>query len=232
MTAQELIYALREKLKEYVDDTRFTNDFLLFLIDMKRTTFIQQKYNNIQRSVNEQLVQTFVLDVVESDVSDSPTTNPLDETIMKSTVKVPSIITLHHRNLVERIATHGKLDRPVNIVSRKRFIYSGNGDFDQDQIFATIDGDNYLLLKSNNDEDFTYEKISISAVLERPLDVLGVDSINNGQKLSTFIYPISREIADIVINSIVQELAQVKSLPADQENNSNDDATITNQGNG
>ena len=121
MTAIEIIYAIREKLKEYVDDTKFTDDYLLYLVDMKRTFFIQQKYNNIRRPINEQLIQTFIIDMEESDITDSPT-HLLDETIIKSKVKVPNMVTLHHRNMLERVATHGKLDKPINIVSRKRFV--------------------------------------------------------------------------------------------------------------
>jgi hypothetical protein len=232
MTALEFIYAIREELKEYVDDTKFTNEFLLYQADMKRTMFIQQKYNNIQRPVNEQLIQTFLVDMLEQDISDSPTSAPLDETMMISTVRLPKIITLHHRNMLERVTTHGKLDRPFNIVSRKRFIYSGKGDYDVDQFFVTMDGDNNLLIKSNNDEDFTIEKLSVSAVLERPLDELNYETSNSLKTLDTFIYPISSEIAMLVITSLVQELSRVKALPNDQENNSNDDATIVNQGNG
>lgn len=232
MTALELIYAVREQLKEYVDDTRFTNDYLLYQINLKRQAFIQQKYNNVRRPVNEQLVQTFIVDLEEIDASDSPSVTPVEDTIMRSTNPLPQMITLSHRNMMERVAREGKIDRPFNIVTRQRFIYSGVGDYEEDQVFATLDNNNYLYLKSRKNTEFAWEKVSVSAVLESPLDELNFESINSGKNMSNFVYPISGDIATVVIETVVAELARVKMLPADQENNSNDDATILNDGNG
>jgi DNA-directed RNA polymerase subunit K/omega len=61
MTPIEIIFAIREKLKEYVDDTRYTNRYLLKLVDLKRAVLIRQQYNQIQRSIDNQLEQLFVV---------------------------------------------------------------------------------------------------------------------------------------------------------------------------
>jgi len=232
MTGLEIIFAIREGLKEYVDDTKYTNDYLMFLVDNKRTKYIRREYNNIQRPVDEQLVQTIILSLEEIDSSDMPSKYESESDTTRSTIRLPMVIGLDHRNMIERIATVGKFERPINIVSRKRFIYSGSGDYDVDQIFGMIDGDRYLHLKSSSGEERAYDEISFSAVFERPMDQLKYDSVNSDQNIRTFNYPLKKQIADIVILEIIQELASLKILPTDQENNSADDATILNGNNG
>lgn len=230
MSPYEIIYAIREKLKEYVDDTRYTDTFLLYEIDLTRSYLLRSQYDRIQRAVDDQIVQTYIVDLEEVDISDSPLTNELSETIMRSTKPLPRSLELSHRNMIEKVTTGGKLDRQINIVTAKRFIYAGAGDYDGDQTFVMIDGSNYLYLKSNNNEDFTYETVSVSQILERPLEALGFNSIDSGADLNTFRYPISNTLALALIDEIVVKLAKLKSLPSDQENNSSDDATILNNG--
>lgn len=230
MTPLEIIFAIREGLKEYVDDTKYTNDYLMFIVDNKRTKYIRQEYNNIQRNVDEQLVQTIVLPLEEIDSSDMPSKYESEADTTRTIARVPLIVGLDHRTMIERIATVGKFERPINIVSRKRFIYSGSGDYDEDQIFGMIDGDRYLHLKSNKGEERAYEEISLGAVFERPMDQLNYDSANSTQDIRTFNYPLKKQTADIVILDIIRELANLKVLPTDQENNSADDSTILSNG--
>lgn len=230
MTPFEIIYGIREKLKEYVDDTRYTDEFLMYEIDITRSVLLRQQYDRVQRPVDDQIVQTFIVEVEEIDSSESPLTHTIDETIMRSKLPLPRVLELGHRNMLERVSTGGMKDRPLNIVSRKRFVYAGNNDFDIDQLFATMDGSRYLYIKSKNDEEFSYETVAVSAVLERPLEVLDFPSLSDDQTLDNFTYPISGTLALVLIDEVVNKLAKLKVLPSDQKNDSTDDSTILNNG--
>ena len=219
MTVNEVIFAIREKLKEYVDDTRFTDTYLVKLVDLKRALLIRQQYNQIQRSVDNQLEQLLVLPLEEVDSSDTP--EEQTEFITRSKVRIPKVIELHHRNLIQRIATVGKLDKPINVVSMRRFIYIGQDEFEVDSTYAAIDEQGYIYIKSLKNEEVNYNNISIRAIFESPLNLA-----KEGDTLDTFEYPANIHMIDTIINMIVQELANIKSLPTDNENNSSDDATI------
>lgn len=220
MTPIEIIFAIREKLKEYVDDTRYTNRYLLKLVDLKRAVLIRQQYNQIQRSVDNQLEQLFVVPTQEVDTSDSISNPTEEEYLLRSVKPLPKVIELHHRNLISRIATLGKMDKPINQVSMRRFIYIGQDEFEADAIYATIDELGYLYIKSNNGEELNYEFLSVRGIWESPLELFNPDSLHITN------YPLNTHMVDVVINMIVQELANLKSLPSDIRNSSADDATI------
>ena len=231
MTPIEIIFAIREKLKEYVDDTRFTDDYLLYLVDLKRATLLKQKYNRIQRQVDEQILQSVALEMVEEDASDF-TAVPLEfgYDIVKSKLPLPKILDLDHKNVIERISTVGKLDIPINIVSRRRFTYAGTGDYDRDQFFAMMDNEGYIYIKGTTEEHRNYDYISVTALFERPMEVLDLITNNSDKDVNDFKYPCKNELVDIIIDMIVQQLANIKSLPSDEDNNASDDATQINNG--
>jgi len=223
MTPNEIIFAIREKLKEYVDDTRYTSQYLMFLVDLKREVLIRQQYNQIQRSVDTQLEQLFILPMEIVDASDIASIPVEDDELIRSVIPIPMVIELHHRNLYSRIATRGKLDRPMNLVSMRRFVYVGEDEFEGDSIFCMIDEDNYLYARSKSHEELSYEETTVRAVYARPLELIGEKDLN------TFKYPANAHFVDTIINMIVQELASLKPLPTDQSNDSSDDATILKQ---
>lgn len=226
MTILEIIYDIKEKLKEYVDDTRYTDEYLLFEIDKMRSTLIRQQYDRLQRSVDEQIIQNFIMEVEEVDdlFPYSSTTNNEKEYI-RTKIKLPRVIELGHRNMLESITLGSVFSESLNIVSNKRFAFSGNGDFDEDQIFVTL-YNNYIYFKSKSCIEFTHDFIEVSAVLERPLEVLSFDSTQSNSTIETFQYPISSTLAMVIVDEIVSKLANLKKLPTDKENNSADDATI------
>ena len=226
MTPNELIFDIREKLKEYVDDTKFTDSYLLYQIDKNREVMIRQQYNNIQRPIDEQLIQTVILPLTEIDAKETGASEPSYETIMRTTVALPSIVELHHRNMLERVATIGKQDRPINVLSRKRFLYAGYGDYDKDQIFCYMDEAGYIFITSTGGEELNYEEIAVSVVMSRPLDQLNYTSGQSGRNLDSFRYPLNMHMAEVVTDIIVQKLANIKVLPSDDSNDSGDDATL------
>lgn len=226
MTALEIIFSIREGLKEYVDDTRFTDSYLLYRFNLERANYIRQQYNRIQRPVDQQLIQTFLVPVEEVDDSEYEPSYETFQQITRTTKPIPSLIELDHRTMLERLTGPSKLDEPINIVSKDRFFYAGNADYDIDLYFAMLDGNNHIYLKSLDNEESGIEFLAVSGVFEFPEKVLEFDSDSKGLDLSTFQYPIKAQTASVVIDTLVQKIAATKQLPADIENDSADDATI------
>jgi len=221
MTPFEIIYAIREKLKEYVDDTRYTDRFLLEMVDLTRVTLIRQQYNRVQRSIDQQLEQKVAIPLVGVDLSQDPLQNLEEDNITRSSEPIPKVIELHHRNLLNKVATIGFMDREFSVVSPRRFRYIGHNQFEKDVIYCMMDTDNYLYLKSSNGEDLNLDDVIVEGVFEKPLSLMTENDDN-----STFKYPMNSHLVDVAIDMIVQKLANTKPLPSDQSNDSSDDATI------
>lgn len=220
----KIIYNIREKLKEYVDDTRFTDDYLIFLIDTARAKYIKQQYNRIQRSVDDELIQTFLVEIEEVDSSDYAILDTTGNTITKTKLKIPNIIELDHKSLLLRVSSIDFLEKPMNIVGRKKFLYAGSNITDTDQIFVTK-YNKKIYIKSNKNLENKLDRISISGVLEHPTDI--IPFLNT---IDDFIYPITSSLTDIITSDIISTLANIKQLPTDTDNNSSDDATIIRNG--
>ena len=228
MTANEIIYAIREKLKAYTDDTRYTNGYLMFLINLKRSLFIRREYNQFQRTIDVDTLQSICMDIEAVDESECPDCGELGGCQIYRTVeKLPKRIELHNRQVITRIAPLGVANKPFTIVSRNRFIYAGEAKHEATFVFATVHDNGYIYLKSKQRYHQGLDKITVTQLFENPDDASAFNCNNETcYDLDTTEYPCKQWMVDLIITEIVKELAMLKELPSDVLNNAKDD-TVT-----
>jgi hypothetical protein len=227
MKTNELIYAIREKLKAYTDDTRYTDDWLLYLIRLKRAVFLRREYNQLQRTIDPEVLQTICMPLTNVDESECPDCYSISSPecfITRTVDKLPASIELHNRNTVVKIAPVGRFDKPFSIVNKSNFVYAGESRYERNIVFATVDTGGYIYLKSKNPFYKTLEAITVTLLFDNPEDANafecnGVACYDN----SNDEYPIKGWMADIVITEIVNELANLKQIPTDTTNNAKDE---------
>ena len=239
MKANEIIYAIREKLKEYTDDTRYTDDYIMYLVRINRAVLIRREYSNLQRTVDSEVLQTFCMNTEEVNESLCPEcstyyNNDNQCSIIRTIEQVPFTIELHNKNMIHRVVvfdennpSNTQIGRPVNYISAERAVYAGSGDFEFNQIFAFLLPDGHMYLKSRTGIHRTIDKIGITAALENPDDASIFPDCYTG-KTSCFNiledrYPVKAWMESIIISEIVSELVNLKKLPADEVNNSKAD---------
>lgn len=235
MIATEIIYAIREKLKAYTDDTRYTDSYLYFLINIKRALYIRREYNQIQKVIDPEVLQTVCIPLEEVSDSLCPTcpgvaANPQctdDCTIIRTSLKLPKTIELHSRNTIVKISPAGTFDRPFSFISMDRLPYVGESKYEKNIIYAAIHSDGHFYFRSNSSSIRNLDKVLITALFENPDDVsafkcptTGVDGnlVASCFNLEEDEYPIKSWMTDIVISEIVNELANLKQIPADTKN--------------
>lgn len=229
MKTEEIIYAIREGLKEYTDDSKYTDDYIMYLVRLKRTSLIRREYSNLQRTIDSETLQTICMKLEEVSESDCPECEEFasDCTIVRTIDKVPFTIELHNRSSITRVAFTQKMGKRINLVSRERIVYSGEGTFENNQVFAFLHDDGHIYLKSKDKMFRSQETISVTALLDNPDEAVFFTGCNGSSNPCYDVlqsrYPLKGWMADLIITMVIAELAQLKQLPEDKQNNSNDD---------
>ena len=227
MIINEIIYAIREKLKSYTDDTRYTDDYLLYLINLKRSTFLRREYNRPNVTFDEQILQTICLEMELVDSSECPEcfiNNRCD--ILRTVKKLPELIDLHSRSVITRVAPIGVTSQPMSIVGRRKFQYVGEDVYQKNTIYGMLHDNKHFYFKSANKFIRTFEWVSFTVLAENPMELSEYSCDSGGTVCynpDLDKYPVKGHIADVIIATIVEELAGLKQIPEDVINNAKDD---------
>ena len=224
MNVQDIIYAIREGLKEYTDDSRYTDDYIMYLVRIKRAALIRREYSNLQRTIDQETLQTICMTLEEVDDSDCPDCliDSTDCKIIRTVQKLPFTIELHNRSSITRIAFTQKSSAKINLVSRDKIVYAGEGAFEKKAIFAYLDNDGHIYLKSKINSYKSQEKISVTVLLDNPDDAalfVGCEGVNQPcYNILESRYPLKGWMEEAIRTQIISELANLKPLPADTVN--------------
>ena len=229
MNVFEIVYAIREGLKEYTDDTKYTDDYLLYLVRLKRGFFLRREYNNIQKIVDQEISQTICMALELVSDSECPDCGfEVDDCeVVRTIKKLPDTIELSNKNIILRVAPIGVMKNKFELITRERSVFAGEGTYEKNNVYAFYHSNGHIYLKSKKNFYKSLDAISVTAVFENPFDV---NDFKCGPNNSTVCYdpendkyPIKAWMTDIVIKEIISDLAKTKNIPEDTQNNSNDD---------
>ena len=68
-TYKELIYTVLDCLKLISDDSTYTEEHILFLLNQYRTFILKQRYSDIKKQIPESNYQTICIDLEKIDTS-------------------------------------------------------------------------------------------------------------------------------------------------------------------
>lgn len=224
MIVSEIIYTIREKLKSYIDDTRYSDSYLMHLVDLKRAFHIRREYNNYQRNLDADILQTFHFELEKVDDSLARDFVQTDFDIVKTIKPIPDTIELHSKNTITRVGPVGINDTHINHVELNRFPYVGTGKYEKLYVFSTLNTDNHIYLKAAEDYYKGLDYITVSAAFEKPLEAAKF-SIETELQFDyyNFNYPIEAWMIEFIITEIVSELSNLNQIKVDTNNNSKDD---------
>lgn len=234
----ELVYMVTDLLKLFSDDSTYTEDHIIYLLESTRAYLLEQKYGNDSRkSVSNDDMQTIDVTVKQSDNPYGIDTCYSNGYQYKSTCRIPSIM---RRNLVTVRMKDNMFSRILQYVTPERFEYVGFNRFtNKNMAYCTIGNDGYLYIK-------TYSKIKTDSTGEEPIEIKGTISITSlfGSPKDAALFscnnatcridgadcdilnkefPIESELIYQLIEIVVTKLAQAIYKPADPQNNSTDD---------
>jgi len=223
---EEIVYDVREALKEYADDSELDNRYIVYLYNIKRAKYLRQQLNNYQQKTDISIQQTFCLsmELVSGDECNGDCPK-----ILKSTQPIPIPLELHSRVAITSVKPTGRTDIPFNFTTKERIPFLEGSLFSRG-IYAFLDVDNHIYATSLSNAYKLLSCVTVTGVFENPLDLKDYKNCCDCNQESEDIcfdelnseYPLQPHFIDLIKNEIVQELAGLKQIPEDRENNSTD----------
>lgn len=211
MTWRELVYMVLDALKIHSDDSKFTEEHVVFLLTKYRAYAINQKYLKSMEGVNNSNFQVLTLNI------DSITNNYLcgNGNYAKSITEVPGIIKVS----LPEVKLEDFSNREIVFTNNNRMKYVGYNRFLPSIIYCSIGSDKHLYLKGTNTiNDIT--SVKMEAVFEDPNIV---DDLN-GNKLDILdrTFPTEAILIPSILELVIKDLTGGIYKPSDNTNDAQD----------
>jgi len=221
-TYKELVYYCLDNLKLISDDSQFTEEHVIFLLDKYRGLILKQRYSDIRKDIPESNYQTICVNLEPTDAIDgSPCTGG---TYLKSTDKIPHTMSIGNQKITSTDFFQGD----ITLTNNERFKYVGNNQYLKNQIYGTIAPDSYLYLKSSNPQFIYLDKVKVTGLFEDSAKAsdpsLQCDKDENSPcDVMEMNFPLEEALVPVVIEMVLKDLGGAKYQSADVSNNANDD---------
>lgn len=220
-TFREIIYMILDEMKISTDDSYFTEDHIMYLINKYRVLILKQRYSDIKKQIPESNYQTICLDLIEVPaISGEPCEGG---SYLRSKEKVPFLMQIG----VPKIYPIDYYQGEITYVSRERMRYVGYNKYLKNIIYASIGPDNYLYFKSFNPQYLYLEKARMTGIFEDPQAASELQCPDeNGDTVCDVLdktFPIEDALIPPMIELVVKELLSAEYIKKDEENNAKDD---------
>jgi hypothetical protein len=226
MTISKIIYDIRTAIRDTVDDNRFSDRYILHLYNLKRSKYLRNDANNLQKLIDTSILQKFCLSMEEVSVNECGLDYDCG-TIMRSTTTIPIPLELHLKSAIIEVKPSIKITKPFNFVNKERAVWSQYSPF-ADSIYAFLDNDKYIYLISKSETVKLIECIAVTGIFEDPLSLKDYKNCCNCTTPkpcfdeSETEYPIQSHHADSIRDEIIKTLIGSLQIPEDKTNDSND----------
>lgn len=225
MTLTEIIYDIREKISETVDDSDITDRYIVYEFNAQRELMLKNEFNKNHRNIDIQYQQSFCVDMEKASPSDCDCSD-LTCSVLRTAKQMPFFVRLHDGPLIVRVGPYNdRTALPFSYTHYNRAIRSGYDQFTQDTVFAFLYTDGRIYLKSGNKLVNSIQKLNITGVLANPLDANNYDNCNLTDPNDPCFdpvktrYPITGDlyvyIREEVIKQLLRKLAKGEDLKND-----------------
>lgn len=213
-TLDNIAYEVIELIRaNRVDDSEIDLRLIKERINDLRALYLRRELSTV-RSVEQVFVQDLgcvpveVVDPIECDDISG------DNYILRTTVDIPAPIEIPGRLLFTRIGPVDKTLPGFNYYNYAQSYYNSHKRFGKDLI-NTYYRNNRIYIYANDCVDFIklIDEINIQMVADSPEDVMDNPCFETSE-----IYPISRWLKENIIKTIVPEMVDKLSIPADTSN--------------
>ena len=220
----ELVYQILELYRSTYKITDPVDERLVMTwIQQTRAKLLKQRFDENMRYIDEHNVQDLGTITLERIDSSTNTNYPSDKNILRTNKDIPRTIDRKGNiGTFIRIASADKLQNKINLVSYERAMVSGNGKFNNNDVYAYIDG-NRICLTSKSGIHLGINYINIKGVFVNPIEAYEFVNGNNTYDWD-YEYPISENIVRDMIDLIVKDNFRFVMTPLqDPVNNAADD---------
>ena len=220
MTLRELVFMCMDEVKLHSDDSFYTEDHLVFLLNKYRSFVLKKELEKENKQLSSSNGQTICLDLIE--IRDE--NNPCGESMLRTEQKIPNLVndckvSLYPVNYFE--GDH------IIYTTMERMRYTTYNKWTKNLIYAAKGPDDYLYIKSSNPQYLYLEKLRMKAIFEDFESAAKYACDEAGEELQCDIldmkFPIENALVPIVVEMVVKELLGAEYRPKDSSNNADDD---------
>lgn len=214
-TYRELVYMVMDKLKQNTDDTYFTEDHIIFLLDKYRNFLLKQD-KGADSEVSEASYQTLCIPLVEAPpICDEPCEEGV---YLRSKDKLPNLLG-KGITIIQPEDYFGSIY--MQFVDKHRFRFVGENKYLKNIVYITL-YDNYLWLKSENPQFIYLKKIKMTGIFENAAEAAKLACEPTCDSLDSTL-PISDDKIPQLLELVYNELKAPVVEPEDKDNNAQDD---------
>lgn len=213
-TWRKLVYLVLDLLKIHSDDSKFTEDHVIFLLSKYRAFVLNQFYTKTGNYVHDSNYQTISINLNKSSIIDEEVCG--NSIYLKSENKIPSIMSIGNTSVYPIDYFKGE----ITFVPKERMKYVGNNRFLQNIIYCSCGTDGHLYLKCSNPQFEYLKKVELRAVFEFPNDVYEED--NPEEDILDKEYPVENNLIPTILEYIMRDLTNGLYKPADLVNDAQD----------
>lgn len=226
MIISKLIYDVRTAIKDTVDDSRFSDRYILYLYNLKRSKYLRNDANNLQKLIDNSVLQKFCMDMEKVSVNECGLDYDCG-TIMRTKGTIPIPLELHLKSAITEVKPSVKITKPFNFVNKERAVWSQYSPF-SDSIYAFLDTDNYIYLISKSETVKMIDCVTVTGIFEDPLELqnykncCGCDDVKPCFDENETEYPLQAHHIDNIRLEIIRDLIGSLNIPKDEINDAND----------
>lgn len=216
----EIIYLVLDELKLQSDDKYYEEEHIIYLLSRYRSFLLKQRYADIRKSIPDISYQTIEIDI-------EPFIDGDNDIYLKSVKVIPTIMNLGGMEGLSRIMINSaNSSNNITYVNRDRFNYVSSSKWVKNIIYATVNPDKFLYLKSNNPEKISLNKLYITAIFD---DVYIPLTYNTPLvDIRDVEFPIESALIPVLVELVVKELSGAIYRPKDNTNDAQDDLSNIN----
>lgn len=225
VTLNDIAYSIFESIRGKIsDDDNISIDQIKSLIHSTRAMLLKQKFDKNLRVIDDVFTQS--LGALETEQVDSSIHPDIlsEKYLLRTLLEIPETVDRrNYEGTFTRIGPAERKSHKFNLVSYDRAIYSGNGRFNKNEIYAFI-LDSKIYLISNSIYHKPIEFIDAIGVFQNPTQV-AMFKDQNGDSLYSDDgrYPISMAMRNALEEMIVKgRMAPQSAVPSDVVNDSTD----------
>ncbi|MGK2864912.1 MAG: hypothetical protein ACSLE0_23470 [Chitinophagaceae bacterium] len=221
---KEIIYDVREALKEFADDSELDNRYITYLYNIKRAKYLRQELNNYNRRIDLSIQQSICLSMELVDGDDCGEDCPK---LLRSTLPVPTPLELHTKPAIISVKPTTKIAIPFNFITKQKIAFIDGAQF-ASGLYSFLDDDGYLYVYSLSSAYKLLKCVTVTGVFANPLELADYPACCDCTAFDSPCYdemedeyPLQPHFIDLIRMEIVKELAGLKQLPEDKINDAN-----------
>jgi hypothetical protein len=203
-TRKELIYDIKEYLKQYSDDNDYPNRYIEYLWNKKRSKYLRRLLNDLTRKFDEVIQQQFCMDLE----------------------LVPDLLEIRSRSGLISVGPTDFTMARFKMISLEEVPNIFHKPFALG-IYAFLNTDGHLYIISKKDSHKLLKCVTVIGVFEDPFDVEGFFDCCDCENPTTCFpddaeYPIQGFLIDEIRMEIIKELVPREQIQQDERNNSDE----------